>query len=162
MRRRAALLALCLTPLAPAAPAAAEEIGFTSTAFQFLGGNDGIRIEAFDDPDIPGVSCWVSRAVVGGLTGAVGLAEDRSNAAIACRQTGPIDRARLAEVLADQDDEGDEVFERRLSVFTKALRVHRFIDLKRQTVVYLVFSEKLIDGSPKNVLSVVTAQPWRE
>lgn len=158
MRRTvAALLALLA-----AASAAGEEIGFTSTAFKFLGDNDGIKVEAFDDPDIPGVSCWVSRAVMGGISGAVGLAEDRSNASIACRQTGPIDRARLAELRDDQDDEGDEVFERRLSVFTKALRVNRFIDLKRQTVVYLVYSEKLIDGSPKNVLSVVTAQPWRE
>lgn len=152
------LFAFCAAALAGAAQA--EEIGFTSTAFKFLGANDGIKIEAFEDPDIPGVSCWVSRAVVGGVTGAVGLAEDRSNASIACRQTGPIDRARLEAVLRDQDDEGDEVFERRLSVFTKALRVHRFIDLKRSTVVYLVFSEKLIDGSPKNVLSVVTVQDW--
>ena len=142
----------------PDRPRADDEIGFTSTAWNAVGRNDGIKIEAFDDEDIPGVSCWVSRAVKGGVKGGLGLAEDVSNAAIACRQTGPIDLAALKDVHDDQGDEGDQVFRRRLNVFTKALKVNRFIDIKRRTIVYLVYSEKLIDGSPKNVLSVVTVR----
>ncbi|MEM1266525.1 MAG: CreA family protein [Pseudomonadota bacterium] len=136
-----------------AAPVAAEEVGSVDTAFQLLGSNHKIVIEAFDDPKVSGVSCFVSRAKTGGITGSLGLAEDTSDASIACRQTGPI-------TLADDLQDGEEVFGRRTSVLFKRLQVVRFYDEGRRTLVYLTYSDKLIDGSPKNAISAVVVRPW--
>ncbi|MEM9428642.1 MAG: CreA family protein [Pseudomonadota bacterium] len=136
-----------------AVPAGAEEIGSVDTAFQLLGSNHKIVIEAFDDPKVSGVSCFVSRAKTGGITGSLGLAEDTSDASIACRQTGPI-------TLADDLEDGEEVFGRRTSVLFKRLQVVRFYDEGRRTLVYLTYSDKLIDGSPKNAISAVVVRPW--
>ena len=126
----------------------AEEIGSVSTVFKLLGPNDKIVIEAFDDPKVDGVTCHLSRAKKGGVSGAVGFATDTSDAAIACRQIGPI---TVKEVLKD----GDPVFNKRTSVLFKTMQVVRFFDEKRNVLVYLVYSDKLIDGSPKNSISTV-------
>lgn len=135
--------------------AAAEEIGSVDTAFKLLGANHKIIIEAFDDPEITGVSCFISRAKTGGISGSLGLAEDTSDASIACRQTGKI---TMQEGLKD----GEEVFGRRSSILFKRLQVVRFFDQSRNTLVYLSFSDKLIDGSPKNSISAVVVRPWND
>jgi len=131
------------------APATAEEIGYVDSAFKLLGPNHKIVVEAIDDPRVPGVSCWISRPVAGGLKGAVGLAEDPSTGAIACRQVGPV-----SVDLASLPDR-EEVFSERTSVFFKERRVIRMVDVKRNTLVYLTYSTKLIDGSPQSSISTV-------
>ncbi len=132
---------------------AAEEIGSVDTAFKLVGPDHKIKIEAFDDPKVGGVACHVSRAVTGGLSGAVGLAEDTSDASIACRQVGPIS-------IAEKLEAGEQVFTERRSVLFKRLQVVRFCDETRNTLVYMVYSDKLVDGSPKNALSTVPIRPW--
>jgi CreA protein len=151
MRRTilAALAALGVT----AGLAAAEEIGEVTTAFKILGANHRIVIEAFDDPKVEGVSCYVSRARTGGISGSLGLAEDTSDASIACRQVGPISfRGEL--------EDGEEVFGRRASVLFKRIQVVRFFDEARNVLVYLTYSDRLIDGSPQNAISAVAVAPW--
>lgn len=138
-----------------AAPLAAEQIGEVDTAFKLLGANHKIIVEAFDDPKVSGVSCFVSRAKTGGISGSLGLAEDTSDASIACRQTGPIS-------FVGELKEGEEVFGRRASILFKRVQVVRFYDPVRNTLVYLTYSDKLIDGSPKNAISAVVIRPWAE
>ena len=133
----------------------AEEIGEVSTAFKLLGANHKIVIEAFDDPDVPGVSCHVSRAKTGGIKGAVGLAEDPTEASIACRQIGAIDMAKL-----DKLKSGEVVFKENLSLIFKSLQVVRFYDKKRNVLVYLAYSDKVVEGSPKNSISSVPVMKW--
>ncbi len=148
--RRTLVLALAY---ALASNAVAEEIGSVDTAFKLIGPDHKIKIEAFDDEKVSGVACHVSRAVTGGLKGAVGLAEDTSDASIACRQVGPIS-------IAGELKAGESVFSERRSVLFKRLQVVRFCDEKRNTLVYLVYSDKLVDGSPKNAISTVPIRPW--
>lgn len=149
-RYRALLLALLILP---ALPLGAEEIGSVDTVFKVLGPDDKIVIEAFDDPKVEGVTCHLSRSKRGGLGGAVGIAEDTSDASIACRQVGPI---RIKE----EFKEGEDVFSKKTSILFKRIQVVRFFDRKRNTLVYLVYSDKLIDGSPKNSLSTVPILKW--
>lgn len=131
----------------------ADQIGEVSTAFKLIGANHKIVIEAFDDPAVDGVACFVSRAKTGGISGSLGLAEDTSDASIACRQVGPVSFKRELE-------EGERVFRERTSILFKTMQVVRFHDKKRNTLVYLVYSDKLVDGSPKNAISAVAIQPW--
>lgn len=126
----------------------AEEIGSVSTVFKMLGPNDKIVVEAFDDPKIDGVTCYLSRAKKGGMSGAVGMAEDTADASIACRQVAPI---RFKDKIKD----GDEVFKKDTSLLFKTMQVVRFHDKKRNVLVYLVYSDRIIEGSPKNSISVV-------
>lgn len=131
----------------------AEEIGSVDTKFNFLGPDHKIVIEAFDDPKIEGVTCHLSRSKTGGLKGMVGVAEDTSDASIACRQVGPI---RIVAEL----EEGEKVFHENRSLIFKKLQVVRFFDKKRQTFIYLVYSDKVIEGSPKNSISTVPIRSW--
>lgn len=147
------LLAVVLSLLAlPAlvSPATADEIGSVGYRFKWLGPNDKIVIEAFDDPDVPGVTCYMSHARTGGIKGAIGLAEDPGEASIACRQTGSIDETRLAKLKSPH-----EVFSERASLIFKSTQVTRFWDAKRRALVYLVYTDRIIDGSPRNSISVV-------
>lgn len=130
----------------------AEEIGEVSTTFKFVGANDKIVIEAFDDPDIKGATCYVSRAKTGGIKGTIGVAEDTSDASISCRQTGPI---TLPERVASGKDDGKEVFKKSSSLLFKKIQVVRFFDKKRSTLVYLTYSDRIIEGSPKNSISTI-------
>jgi CreA protein len=143
---------LALSGLALAAvvalPARAETLGEVSTVFKLIGPNHKIVVEAYDDPLVEGVTCYVSRAKTGGITGAVGLATDKSDASIACRQVGEI---RIKSPLPQQD----EVFSERLSILFKRLRIVRVVDVKRQALVYMTYSEQLIEGSPKNSITAV-------
>jgi len=135
--------------------AVAEEIGSVDTVFKWLGPDHKIVVEAFDDPKVNGVACHLSRAKKGGIKGAIGLAEDPSDASIACRQVGPI---KILEEL----EEGEEVFGKRTSIVFKRLHVVRFHDTKRNVLVYLAYSDKVIEGSPKNSISTVPIMPWRQ
>jgi len=144
--RMAALAAFTL--LAGAAVAAPDKIGTVDTAFKLLGRDHDIIVEAYDDPAVAGVTCYVSRARTGGIKGSLGLAEDRSEASIACRQTGPVS---FPAPLRKQE----EVFSERLSILFKRLRVVRMVDPARNTLVYLTYSEKLVDGSPQNSVTAV-------
>ncbi len=153
----AILFAATLGPITGGA-AAADEIGEVSTAFKLLGANHKIVVEAFDDPDVPGVSCFISRAKTGGISGSLGLAEDTSDASIACRQTGPIPAAEVLVML----EAGEQVFRQRTSILFKKIQVVRFYDEARNTLIYLSYSDKLVDGSPKNSISAVVAMPWPE
>ena len=131
----------------------AEEVGCTSTTFKLIGANDKVCVQAFDDPKVPGVACHISQARTGGVKGAVGLAEDPSRFAIACRQIGPI--TLPAKLVA-----GEEVFSSSTSVLFKETRVVRMFDAKRNTLVYVAISTKLIEGSPMNSISTVPIMPW--
>lgn len=132
-----------------------EEIGEVSTTFNLLSPNSKIVIEGFDDPEVSGVACHVAKAKTGGLKGAVGLAEDPSEASIACRQVGAIDVTKLQNLKS-----GDTVFKESRSLIFKKLQVVRFYDKKRNVLVYLAYSDKLIDGSPKNSISTVPVMRW--
>lgn len=140
-----------------AAPLLAEEIGTVSTRFQWLGPNDKIVVEAFDDPEIGGVACYLSRAKTGGISGAVGVAEDTSDASIACRQVGRID---LPDTIRSGKADGEEVFKKRTSLVFKTMQVVRFYDPKRNVLIYLTYSDRVIEGSPQNSISVVPILPW--
>lgn len=143
--RRFVLPALLL--LATSA-AVAEEIGSVDTVFKFIGPDHKIVVEAYDDPGVSGVACYVSRAKTGGLKGAFGLAEDKSEASIACRQVGPI---AIAKPIKEQE----EIFSERTSLIFKRLRIVRMVDAKRHSLVYLTYSDRVIEGSPQNSVAVV-------
>ncbi len=150
MRKLAGLLGgLLLLP----ALAGAEEIGEVSTVFKWVGPNDKIVVEAFDDPKVQGVTCYLSRAKTGGVKGGLGLAEDRAEASIACRQVGPI---QFSGELKD----GEEVFKQRTSLVFKSMQVVRFFDRKRNALVYLVYSDRVIEGSPQNAVTAIPLMPW--
>ncbi|MEJ2455254.1 MAG: CreA family protein [Candidatus Thiodiazotropha sp.] len=143
---------LTLTLVLVSLPLAAERLGQVSTKFRMLGPNDKIVIEAFDDPAVAGVTCYLSRAKTGGMSGAVGLAEDTSDASIACRQTGPVN---LSPDILDGSRDGEEVFKQRTSILFKTMQVVRFYDARRNTLIYLTYSDKLVEGSPKNSITAV-------
>lgn len=138
--------------LLAATTVAAEEIGSVSTTFRLIGANNKIVIEAFDDPDISGATCYVSRAKTGGIKGSIGVAEDTSDASISCRQTGPI---TLPERVSSGKEDGKRVFRQSASLLFKKIQVVRFYDKKRSTLVYLTYSDRIIEGSPKNSISTI-------
>ena len=146
---RVPVVAVLLAISASSLPARAEKIGEVSTVFRFLGKNDRIVIEAYDDPKVNGVTCYVSRARTGGVTGTVGLAEDKSDASIDCRQVG--DTLSFNGKLPQQED----VFSERMSILFKRLHIVRMVDPVRNTLVYLTYSDKLIEGSPQNSITAL-------
>ena len=127
----------------------AEQIGEVDTVFKWIGPDHKIVVNAHDDPKVSGVTCYVSRAKTGGIKGAVGLAEDKAEASIACRQVGPIS---FAQPLAVQE----EVFSERISLVFKKIRIVRMVDKTRNTLVYLTYSDRLIEGSPQNSVATVS------
>ena len=127
----------------------AEPIGEVDTVFKLIGPDHKIVVDAYDDPKVAGVTCYVSRAKTGGIKGALGLAEDLSEASIACRQVGPISFG--GKPLEAQE----EMFSERISLVFKKLRVVRMIDRKRNTLVYLTYSDRVIEGSPQNSVTAV-------
>jgi CreA protein len=131
-----------------ALPAAAETIGAVDTAFKLIGPDHKVVVEVFDDPKVGGVSCYLSRAKTGGIKGAIGLAEDKAESSVACRQVGAIS-------FTGKVPKQEEVFSERASIFFKHVRVVRMVDTKRNALIYLVYSDRLIDGSPKNSVTAV-------
>ncbi|HEY0856374.1 MAG TPA: CreA family protein [Albitalea sp.] len=144
-------LVLSLMLAASGGAAQAEPIGSVDTVFKFIGPDHKIVVEAYDDPKVQGVTCYVSRAKTGGIKGALGIAEDRSEASIACRQVGAIG---IAAPLPVQE----EVFNERISLVFKKLRIVRMVDKKRNTLVYLTYSDRLIEGSPQNSVTAVAVE----
>jgi CreA protein len=129
------------------------QVGTVSTNFRWLGPNDRIAIDAFDDPKIDGVACHISRPERGGVSGALGTAEESSEVAIACRQIGPI-------VFKGPIRDGERVFDERRSLIFKSLQVVRFFDAKRNVLVYVAYSDRVLTGSPQNSISTVPLAPW--
>ncbi len=127
--------------------------GSVSTKFRLFGPNDKIVVDGFDDPKVEGVACHISRAQTGGMKGGLGVAEDTSDASIACRQVGPI------KITSDFKD-GERVFDERRSLLFKTLQVVRFFDRKRNVLVYVAYSDRIIEGSPKNSISSVPIMGW--
>jgi len=132
------------------APAAAQtRIGTINTNFRWLGPDDRIVVERYDDPRVANVSCYLSRAETGGIKGGIGLAEDPSRFSIACRAVGPV-------TIPPNLPKTEVVGFASASLFFKTFQIHRMLDPEKQTLVYTVVSTKLINGSPFNSLSVVT------
>ena len=115
------------------------------TTFRFIGKNDRVCVSAFDDPKVPGVACYVSQARTGGISGTIGLAR---------RPLAVLDR------LPANRPDGEQVYSARTSIFFKRTHVYRMLDKKRNTLVYLAISDKLIEGSPQNSISTVPIMPW--
>jgi CreA protein len=137
-----ALLFAAITPLH------AQTIGEVDTVFKFIGPDHKIVVDAHDDPKVKGITCYVSRAKTGGIKGAVGLAEDRSEASIDCRQVGPVVFVKPLPVQ-------EEVFSERISLIFKKIRIVRMVDASRNTLVYLTYSDRVIEGSPQNSVASV-------
>jgi CreA protein len=146
MQLRRAALGFAVSLFATAAMA--ETVGSVDTAFKLIGPDHKVVVEVFDDPLVGGVSCYLSRAKTGGIKGAVGLAEDKADSSVACRQVGTI-------AFKGKVPRQEEVFNERASIFFKHVRVVRMVDPKRNALVYLVYSDRLIDGSPKNSVTAV-------
>jgi CreA protein len=147
--RRPLLLALSLLT----SSAFAEKIGCVTTEWKLIGANHRICVESFADPKVPGVTCHVSQARTGGVSGSFGLAQDPSQFSLACRQTGPI-------TLPEKLPKDAVVFTEDTSIFFKETRVVRLWDEANRTLVYLAISRKLIDGAPANSISTVPVMPW--
>ena len=128
--------------------ASSERVGDVDTVFQWLGPDHKIVVDAFDDPKVTGVVCYLSRAKTGGIKGGLGLAEDTADASVACRAVGVISfKEKLKQT--------EEVFSQSSSILFKHVRVVRMVDVKRNALVYLVYSDKLVEGSPKNSVTAV-------
>jgi CreA protein len=127
--------------------------GSVSTNFRWLGPNDKIVVDGFDDPKVQGVACHISRAQTGGVKGAMGVAQDTSDASIACRQVGPI------KIVGELKD-GERVFDEHRSLVFKTLQVVRFFDRERNVLVYVSYSDRVIAGSPQNSISTVPIMEW--
>ena len=131
----------------------AEEIGCSTTTWKLIGANHKVCIYAYDDPKIPGVTCHISLARTGGIKGSFGLAEDPSQFSLACRQVGPI-------TLPDKLNDGEVVFSESTSLIFKETKITRFLDKKRNVLVYMAISRKIIEGAPSNSISSVPIQAW--
>jgi CreA protein len=133
----------------------AEELGKVSYDFHWVTPNDKIAVEIVDDPEIKGISCYVSRPQAGGFEGTVGVADNQSDASISCVQVGPV-------ILSEANKLGasERIFSERRSLVFKEMYVERFIDFKRQTVVYMVYTKRVTEGSPRSSLSAVRIKPW--
>ena len=140
------LASLLLSTLA--LTASAETVGSVSTTFKLLSPNDKVVVDVFDDPAVNGVACYLSHAKTGGYAGALGLAEDTSDAAVACRQVGPIS-------FKEKIDKQDEVFKASASFLFKHVRVVRVVDVKRNALTYLTYADRVIEGSPDNAITAV-------
>ena len=127
--------------------------GSVSTNFRWLGPNDKIVVDGFNDPKVQGVACHLSRAQTGGMKGALGVAEDTSDASIACRQIGPIK-------FLDDFKDGERVFDEDRSLVFKTLQVVRFFDRERNVLVYVSYSDRVMTGSPQNSISTVPIMGW--
>lgn len=136
--------------------AQAEQIGEIVTNRNILTPNDTISLDGYDDPRVSGVACYTTRAITGGAASIVGMATDKAEFSVACRQVGPIEVD--LEKLKKYDSE--DVITVSQSVLFKRMHLRRFVDLKRKAILYVVFSDYIIDGSPKNSMSAVAVQPW--
>jgi CreA protein len=146
-----------LTAIGSSGPVrAAEEpdlIFKKSTVFKWLSPNDKLATYGLDDPGVEGVACHFTVPEKGGFKGWIGVAEEVSDISLACRQIGPIKFKQKFE-------QGDDVFRQRRSLFFKKMQIVRGCDVKRNVLVYMVYSDRIIEGSPKNSTSSVPIMPW--
>ena len=142
------VLAILLTALLAVPAAAQTRIGSINTNFRWLGPDDRITVERYDDPRVPNVSCYLSRAETGGIKGGIGLAEDPSRFSIACRGVGPV-------TIPSDLPKREVVAFASASLFFKTFQIHRMVDDEKHVLVYTVVSTKLINGSPFNSISAV-------
>ena len=159
MLRLFAILAavVLLVPILAASPArAAEEpdlIFKKSTVFKWLTPNDKLATYGLDDPEVEGVACHFTVPEKGGFKGWIGVAEEVSDISLSCRQIGPIKFKK-------KFGQGEDVFRQRRSLFFKKMQIVRGCDVKRNVLVYMVYSDRIIEGSPKNSTSSVPIMPW--
>jgi CreA protein len=147
-------LASILWPRSPALAAEEPDLIFRrSTVFKWVSPNDKLATYGVDDPEVEGVACHFTVPEKGGFKGWLGLAEQVSDISLACRQIGPIH-------FKGKMDQGDDMFRQRRSLFFKKMQIVRGCDAKRNVLVYMVYSDKLIEGSPKNSTSSVPIMPW--
>ncbi len=147
-------LALMLWTVSPAQAADEPDLIFRrSTVFKWLSPNDKLATYGVDDPEVEGVACHFTVPERGGIKGWLGLAEEVSDISLACRQIGPIH-------FKSKMEQGDDMFRQRRSLFFKKMQIVRGCDAKRNVLVYMVYSDKLIEGSPKNSTSSVPIMPW--
>ena len=151
MKKNLTYCSLLLALLTPSAHA--EEIGCITTAWKLIGSNHKVCVQAFDDPKVQGVACHISQAKTGGIAGTFGVAEDPSQFSIACRQVGPI-------IISGKLPQEETAFTEDTSLFFKETKVSRMFDAKRNTLVYVAISRKLIEGAPANSISTVPIMPW--
>lgn len=147
--------ALCLLFVVanPVLSVRAEEVGCVTTTWKLIGANHKVCVQAFDDPKVKGVTCHISQAKTGGLAGTFGVAEDPSQFSIACRQVGPIS-------ISGKLPEKETAFTEDTSLFFKETKVTRLFDAKRNTLIYVAISRKVIEGAPANSISTVPIMPW--
>ena len=149
-----AALALVLWPGSPAFAADEPDLIFRrSTVFKWVSPNDKLATYGVDDPEVDGVACHFTVPEKGGVKGWLGLAEQVSDISLACSQIGPIH-------FKDKMEQGGEMFRQRRSLFFKKMQIVRGCDAKRNVLVYMVYSDRLIEGSPKNSTSSVPIMPW--
>ena len=148
------LLLAAFVLFAASSYARADDIGCVRTTFNLLSPNDKVCVSSFEDPKVPGVTCFISQARKGGWGQPLGLNEDPSNFSVVCRQMGPI------TIDISQLPRNEEAFSEKTSVFFKATRIYRLIDKKHNTLVYLAISSKIVNGSPENAISTVPIMPW--
>ncbi|MFT3986278.1 CreA family protein [Aestuariivirga sp.] len=153
---RAAAFAFGLLAVAPALAQDADDpelIFKKSTVFRLLSPDAKLATYVIDDPTIDGIACYFTVPEVGGWKGWAGFAEERSETSIACRQVGPVTfKAKLTQ--------GEEIYRQRRSLFFKKMQIVRGCDAKRNVLVYLSYSDKIIEGSPQNSTSSVPVMPW--
>jgi CreA protein len=148
------LFALALWPVSGAFAADEPDLIFRrSTVFKWLTPNDKLATYGVDDPDVEGVACHFTVPERGGVKGWLGVAEEVSDISLSCSQIGPIHfKGKL--------EQGDDMFRQRRSLFFKKMQIVRGCDAKRNVLVYMVYSDRLIEGSPKNSTSSVPIMPW--
>jgi CreA protein len=145
--------ALFLVFLAPSVQS--EELGCITTTWKLIGANHKVCVQAFDDPKVQGVACHISQAKTGGIAGTFGVAEDPSQFSVSCRQVGPI-------VIDGKLPKEETAFSESTSLLFKDTKVTRLFDAKRNTLVYVAISRRVIEGAPANSISTVPIMPWSE
>jgi CreA protein len=149
-----ALSAFAALAIVPAHAADEPDLIFRrSTVFKWLSPNDKLATYGVDDPEVDGVACHFTVPEKGGFKGWLGLAEEVSDISLACRQIGPI-------TFKAKSDQGEDMFRQRRSLFFKKMQIVRGCDAKRNVLVYMVYSDRIIEGSPKNSTSSVPIMPW--
>ncbi|MGA8171399.1 MAG: CreA family protein [Methylocystis sp.] len=154
IRAAAAILALSGAASALAADSGGPDLIFRqSTDFKLLTPNDKLATYGVDDPVLEGVACYYTVHEKGGVTGTLGLAENTSDVSLSCRQYGPVK-------FKEKFSQGDQVFSEKRSLFFKRMQIVRGCDVKRNVMVYMVYSDKLVEGSPQNSTSALSLEPW--
>ncbi len=131
----------------------AEEVDCVTTSWKLIGANHKVCVQAYDDPKVKGVSCYMSQAKKGGLSGTFGLAEDPAQFSLDCRQVGKI-------IIDSKLPEQEVAFSEDTSLVYTETRVNRISEEKRNTLIYRAISRKVIDGAPANSISTVPIMPW--